>query len=1673
MLKSMLLNSFTYHCICTTIFLGYCGSIVYGEPYKFEKGWGSYEIESGNAYNPIAIDLNRRFVYMCGYNVIQKCDMNGNFVLEWGGKGALNGQFHNPEAMAVDSDGNVYVADTFNHRIQKFDGMGNFLTKWGSEGTQPGQFNRPSGIKIDSAGIVYVVDTFNHRIQTFDGNGVFLSQWGRLGLDDMNLQFPEGIALGRDDTIYIADTSSQQIKKFTKNGSLISVIANKGTGDGAVSWPQDLEVDGAGNLFVVDSSNYRVQKFDRAGMFVAKWGGQGQGLGRFNYPQRVAIDQNDDVYVTDPALGTRVQHFNNNGDFIKTWGSYGAKGNFLYAPSRIATDSSNHSYIVESGFNAFLKYDASGTLLKKVGFLNAWNRNTAEVKPMGISVDSEGNVFVLDSYNHRVQKFDKEGAFVLQWGAPGSGDGELKDPCDLAIDSADNVYILDKENNRVQKFDKNGQFILKWGNWETLGFPRGLGIDSQDRVYVAAGSHRILKFDSMGKLLLTWGRKGSGDGEFGYLNGIGIDKDNFVYVVDEGNHRIQKFDSSGTFVNKWGKLGKGDGEFYILDDVAIDGLGNILVLDSQNARVKKFSQVEFLISGFVKDQRGFAVEGATVTLTGHFDAKFITGPDGSYVFQGLPKGDYTVTSDEVGIEFSPVSYTYSNLDNDKTNQIFQWSRDIVPADIMPIAERTADSISWVWKDNSVKETGYRLWSALNAPTLLASLPANAVSWKQEGLSPNTGYQMFVDVYNDTISTRSALSPIVFTAANPPNDLKISRQYKLYLQLSFNQNNNPPETTYVLEADKGDGEGFKPLYSILNEKQLTVLTSPTILPNLNYKFRVKAKNQEGHLTDPSHVIEFSTFEHFTKNYYGLDVETDTEGASFVAGYEEVISSLGPINRNGWLAKYDSSQVLVSSVVVPGTWFNGIARDTEGDLFVVGGKEDGLDSDLYFARYSPSLVLVSSETISGDPYGEEEANKIEISPQGDLVILGRRTLTKRAIGWMARLGKDFKIKNDTFFWDPYIQHSLHDLGFDTQGNIYVAGVQGDMSYQKGFVAKYSAELIKQTWNSFWSSANLDGKQYGRSQVEFSNKGEPYVSFDYSKNGEYSQIRVLKLNTDLTLQKFVKFDTDVTQSTIHDLKISPDEDLYLAAGFRKEGSNSAGWVGRFSPSLIFHSSTTFSGTTSMGINVASGLKITDNALYTVGTLTTPSATLATLTRTPLEKNKPIEPITPPLAPAHLIIDKIFSTRLSSSWGPSPEATSYSIKVINRYSSKSEVTVLVSTSTTLESLTPNTYYTVEVKACNSAGCSSYSTIETYTSAAVPELSTTSVQTTSIGLKIDTNGNPKGTIYELQQAERPEGPFVKKEPTDVTEGIIDHLNPETSYSYRVYAKNLDGSLTGPSSVLTVKTGFAARLISKSIDRISNRSVGASWDIVAPGSSFKLVASTRSVNPLESFVRVQEVSEPKGELTELDPNTRYNLFVQNCDGDRCSDFVDLGVTTTLANVPSLMVVKSGQNNPALRIQPNGNPAGTFYVVEKSEDKGMTFVSMYEGTDPGVDLSDLPAGKIFHFRVTAGNLDGLFTSTSEVIPYESSHHSIEQTRAYPVPFRSGPGTKFLTFDSFPPDSTIDIYNLNGEKVKTITPSENSCQWDVRNQEGEEVASGVYYVRVSGSGGDKTFKIVVQR
>jgi streptogramin lyase len=244
--------------------------------------------------------------------------------------------------------------------------------------------------------------------------------------------------------------------------------------------------------------------------------------------------------------------------------------------------------------------------------------------------------------------------FVTKWGSFGQGDGQFAFPWRVAVDGAGHVYVADTTNHRIQKFDSSGVFLTKWGSYGSgegqFDSPTGVAVDGSGYVYVAdTGNHRIQKFNSSGVPLAQWGSRGPGDGQFNGPAGVAVDGSGRVYVADLDNDRIQKFDSSGAFLTKWGSLGSGDGQFNVPNGVAVDGSSYVYVADHMNHRIQKFEAIG--ISGTVSIADA-GVSGAPVVLrhkvTG---AKKTTTTDGTgnYEFGSLAPGAYKIQIKNLGV----------------------------------------------------------------------------------------------------------------------------------------------------------------------------------------------------------------------------------------------------------------------------------------------------------------------------------------------------------------------------------------------------------------------------------------------------------------------------------------------------------------------------------------------------------------------------------------------------------------------------------------------------------------------------------------------------------------------------------------------------------------------------------------------------------------------------------------------------------------------------------------------------------------------------------------------------------------------------------------------------------------------------------------------------------------
>jgi DNA-binding beta-propeller fold protein YncE len=265
----------------------------------------------------------------------------------WGTGGLAVGQFNIPDGVAVDSAGNVYVADRLNNRIQKFTAGGRFLDAWGGPpGAAIRQFNAPYGVAVDGLGHVYVADTQNNRVQKLSSTGRFLATWGHNGGDGTpgigNGEFtdPRGIAVDDAGDVYVADHGNNRIQKLSPTGRFLARWgANGGDGtpgsaDGEFRIPRGIAIDHAGHVYVADKGNNRIQELSRTGRFMRRWGANGgdgspgAGDGQFNLPYNIAIDGAGDLYVTD-VLNHRVQKFSPTGRFLA---KYGRNGGAAAAP---------------------------------------------------------------------------------------------------------------------------------------------------------------------------------------------------------------------------------------------------------------------------------------------------------------------------------------------------------------------------------------------------------------------------------------------------------------------------------------------------------------------------------------------------------------------------------------------------------------------------------------------------------------------------------------------------------------------------------------------------------------------------------------------------------------------------------------------------------------------------------------------------------------------------------------------------------------------------------------------------------------------------------------------------------------------------------------------------------------------------------------------------------------------------------------------------------------------------------------------------------------------------------------------------------------------------------------------------------------------------------------------
>jgi DNA-binding beta-propeller fold protein YncE len=206
--------------------------------------------------------------------------------------------------------------------------------------------------------------------------------------------------------------------------------------------------------------------------------------------------------------------------------------------------------------------------------------------PSDVALDEHGRIYVVDSGNHRVVVFAKNGEFLLSYGKEGNGAGELYFPVGITVTKSGKVLVADRGNRRIQVYGSDGKYIetIKGSVGDQQYTPVDVAVSQNEKdIYISATSplHQILKLDRKGKVLEKWGHAGDNEGEFRYPATIALSRENNeVYIVDVLNTRVQVFDNKGKYLVTVGSWGVSQGQLFRPKGVALTHGNEILVSDS-------------------------------------------------------------------------------------------------------------------------------------------------------------------------------------------------------------------------------------------------------------------------------------------------------------------------------------------------------------------------------------------------------------------------------------------------------------------------------------------------------------------------------------------------------------------------------------------------------------------------------------------------------------------------------------------------------------------------------------------------------------------------------------------------------------------------------------------------------------------------------------------------------------------------------------------------------------------------------------------------------------------------------------------------------------------------------------------------------------------------------------
>jgi len=532
-------------------------------------------------------------------------------------------QFNDPTGVTVDGSGNVFVADQINDTIRKIAPGGVVTTIAGlaggagsANGTgSAGRFKNPFGIRADSSGNLWVTDTYNQLIREVTQAGVVTTVAGTIGHTGFadgtgtaaTFYFPSGIGVDGSGNLYVADQGNSTIRKITSGGVVTTYLGGSrlygfvdGTGTAAqFDEPYDVVSDSSGNLYISDEDNNTIRKATPSGVVTTlagtAGGGYANGTGsaaRFWFPTGVAVDSSGNIFVADED-NDNIRKVTPSGVVTTFAGTPGQVGTVdgtglaaqFNAPFRITFDKVNSVfYVSDAGNNTIRKITEAGVVTTfagtagTTGSTNGTGSAASFSTPVGLCVDTNGNVYVAEQKNNIIRKITAAGVVTTlagTAGSVGSSDGQgaaaqFSLPAGVAVDAAGNVFVADYGNDTIRKITPGGAVTTIAGQVGNPGSKDGTGtaaqfylpvdlqVDANDNLYVVEQKNNDVRFVTSAGVVTTLAgtappftapgatppipgfANGTGaSAEFNAPFGIALDASNNIYVADAGNGELR------------------------------------------------------------------------------------------------------------------------------------------------------------------------------------------------------------------------------------------------------------------------------------------------------------------------------------------------------------------------------------------------------------------------------------------------------------------------------------------------------------------------------------------------------------------------------------------------------------------------------------------------------------------------------------------------------------------------------------------------------------------------------------------------------------------------------------------------------------------------------------------------------------------------------------------------------------------------------------------------------------------------------------------------------------------------------------------------------------------------------------------------------------------------------